>query len=208
MNKKPLTILALLIASAFASAAGPVGDPNALPSGAFYRYTTEDGRLVMTNALPQEAIYTGYEVIDGAGRVLRTVEPAMPEEERLKKRAELQAEMRRQEEEEQLKRLYSTPEDAERARDRQIQALELNISYAETSISQAEEKLQKELSAAARFEKMGRDVPDTNKAAIEQLNRQLEDLRKEVTEHKAAIEKTREKFKPIIDRLADMKGRS
>ncbi|MDF1822330.1 MAG: hypothetical protein P1U64_12185 [Alcanivoracaceae bacterium] len=206
MKKTPLTLLALLMATASATAAGPVGDPNALPAGAFYRYTTEDGRLVMTNALPQEAIYTGYEVIDGAGRVLRTVEPAMPEEERLKKRAELQAEMRRAEEEQRLKRLYSTPEDAERARDRQIQALELNISYAQTSISQAEERLQKELTAAARFEKMGRDVPDTNKAAIDQLNRQLEDLRTEVRENEAQIEKTREKFAPIIDKLANMQS--
>lgn len=207
MIKRSATLLTLLIATASAGAAGP-GAVSDLPAGAFYRYTTEDGRIMMTNTLPQEAIYTGYEVIDGAGRVLREVEPAMPEEERLRKRAALQEEMRRKEEEERLKRFYSTPEDAERARDRQIQALELNISYARTAITQAEEKLQQELSAAARFEKMGREVPETNKAAIDQLNRQLEESRKEIAEAEAAIAKTKEKFAPIIERLAEMKKRN
>ena len=200
------SLILALVVPALASAAGKEEDPNALPPGALYRYTTEQGRMVITSTLPSEAIYTGYEIIDGAGRVIRSVEAAMPEEERLRRRDELMEEIRRKEEDEKLRKLYSTPADAERARDRQVQALSLNIDYAKSSISQAEEKLETELVAAAQFEKAGKEVPETNKAAISQLNRQIEELRKEIASHEAAIEKTRAKFEPIISRLSEIEN--
>lgn len=200
-----LTLLALPLISTGVEARTPEAasaktDPEALPPGALYRFRNASGSLMISSVLPEQAIYTGYEIIDNRGRVLRVVEPAMPEEERRK----LQEEMRLRQQDNQLKRLYPTPEDAERARDRQIASLRLGIDYARGIISQLDSKLAAEVASAADAERAGKPVPEAVQANIELYTRQIREQDDKIVDIEKDIGVVNEDFAPIIRRLREI----
>lgn len=168
-----------------------------IPAGALYRYRAADGQLKISSILPHEALAQGYEVIDGSGRVLRTVEPAIPEEER----ARLLAEKQQREEIERLRKLFPYAEDAERARDRQIASIELNIGYARGLIVQLDAKLANEVALAARAEQAGRPVSEGVQANIDVYTRQIREQEERIERLNADIEEVRSSFEPIILQL-------
>ncbi|MCK5875209.1 MAG: hypothetical protein KAG82_11000 [Alcanivoracaceae bacterium] len=198
--------LALPVLSTGVEARAPVAgsaaktDPEALPPGALYRFRNANGSLMISSVLPEQAIYSGYEIIDNRGRVLRVVEPAMPEEERRK----MQEEMRLRQQDNQLKRLYPTPEDAERARDRQIASLQLAIDYARGNISQLDGKLAAEVAKAAESERVGQPVPEVIQANIELYTRQIREQEEKIADTERDIDAVTEQFAPIIRRLREI----
>lgn len=198
MNRLSLTIL-LLAASIALPAAPP--KTQELPPGALYRYRAPSGNLVITNTLPTEAIYTGYEVVDANGRVISTVEPALPEEERQKRRQELLEEQERKRLDEEIRRLYATPDDAVRARDRQITTLNLSIEYARNTLNQLEDKLNSALEQAASYEQQGKEVPPAVSGQIDSYTRQIQDQEREISGYQRDINEIKREFAPIIDRL-------
>lgn len=202
MYKKISTcfFLSLVFAGLCLPAIAQESAPAPLPPGAMYRYTSDTGRLVMTSILPKEAIYLGYEIIDSSGRLLEKHEKALPEAER-----EAANERRRQlEQDHALKKLYATPDDALRARDRQINAIKLKISYARNNIVRLNQHLSGEVSAAASFEQVGRAVPETNQATIAQLTRQTKEQEKRIATFEQDIEALMTHFEPIIRRLRQL----
>lgn len=203
-----------LLLSALLLAAGLLAPPTVmaqssdeereLPPGAVYRYETADGGIELTNRLPPEAVKRGYEILDRQGRVIEKVAPAMTEEEREKLKEQEQrkrAAARQKKEDEKLLRLYAGPSDAERARDRQIDALQVNISYTRNNIDQLKDKLAREVSAAARHERQGREVPESIHEAIDHYQSQIDELEREIGEYEREIKSVRQEFKPIIERL-------
>lgn len=175
-------------------------DQEVLPPGALYRFRNANGSLMISSVLPEQAIYSGYEIIDNRGRVLRVVEPAMREEERRK----MQEEMRIRQQDNQLKRLYSTPEDAERARDRQIASLRLGIDYARGNIAQLDAKLAAEVARAAESERAGQPVSEAVQANIELYTRQIREQEEKIVDIERDIDVITEEFAPIIRRLREI----
>ena len=194
----------LVLAPAALSRNQKTPEAEALPPGAIYRYTNPQGSMVMTHTLPEEGLYAGYDIVDAQGRVIRTVEPAPTPEQQAAMRAQreqaLDAERQSQRDRE-LLRMYAAPDDAERARDRQIAALQLNIDYARGNISQTRSRLDQEISNAARIERSGREVPENTSVLIDRYTRQISDLEAEIAQHEADIEQVRQNFEPIIERL-------
>ena len=171
-----------------------------------YRHTTPDGNIAISATLSQQAIFAGYQVLDHNGRVLKEVAPAPPEEQ-ARRRQELAARQqaaRQAEQDESLRRLYAGPEDAERARERQVDALELKIGYARNTLVQLENKRDEEISNAARAERAGREVPDGTREAIDRYRRQMAETRREITAYQADIEAVRTQYEPIIERLRQL----
>lgn len=201
-----LTLLVLPLASTGVQARTPAApsatkaDQEVLPPGALYRFRNANGSLMISSVLPEQAIYSGYEIIDNRGRVLRVVEPAMREEERRK----MQEEMRIRQQDNQLKRLYSTPEDAERARDRQIASLRLGIDYARGNIAQLDAKLAAEVARAAESERAGQPVSEAVQANIELYTRQIREQEEKIVDIERDIDVITEEFAPIIRRLREI----
>jgi hypothetical protein len=191
-----ITVLPLA-ASLHARQPGIGADADALPAGALYRFRTANGSLMISSVLPEQAIQSGYEVIDNRGRVLRVVEPAIPESERSK----LQQEMRTRQQDAQLRRLYPTPQDAERARDRQISSLRLGIDYARGIISQLDTKLAEEVAKAATAERSGKPVPEVVQGNIDLYTRQIREQEEKIAELEQDIAAVVDDFAPIINRL-------
>ena len=87
-----------------------------------YRYTDERGTTVLSRqGVPPEHIGRGYQVLNEQGRVIRVIPPA-PTAEELRR---MQLEKARALSDVQLLRLYSTPEDVERARQRKLAELRM-----------------------------------------------------------------------------------
>ncbi|MFT6553149.1 MAG: chromosome segregation ATPase [Alloalcanivorax venustensis] len=179
------------------------------PAGeVMYRYTKPDGTLAVSATLNEQAIHAGYQVLDHNGRVLRREPPAPPEEQARRRQAmaaEQQAQ-RQAERDKELERLYAGPEDAVRARERQIEALELRISYATNTLAQLEEKRDQEVSLAARAERAGRPVPEGTRQAIEEYQRRMAHVRQEIAGYEKDKQAVREQYAPIIERLEELEG--
>ena len=168
-----------------------------IPKNALYRYTNSEGRLVISNTLPREAIYIGYEIVTPDGRVVKTVGKALPEEERIRLRDEL----RETERDKALLKLYPTPEDAERASKRQIAAIQLKITYAQNNIASLNSKLSEEVSDAAKYEKKGLPVPENTQKSIDQLSGQIHDEETMIEKYKQDIGAIAEEYDDIVKRL-------
>ena len=55
-----------------------------------YRYTDENGQIVISSTIPQEATKRGYDILSNNGRVIETIPPAPTEEEIAAREAEKQ----------------------------------------------------------------------------------------------------------------------
>lgn len=198
-------VLALLALPVLTLAAAKQNEP---AGEVMYRYTKPDGTLAVSATLNEQAIHAGYQVLDHNGRVLRREPPAPPEEQARRRQAmaaEQQAQ-RQAERDKELERLYAGPEDAVRARERQIEALELRISYATNTLAQLEEKRDQEVSLAARAERAGRPVPEGTRQAIEEYQRRMAHVRQEIAGYKKDKQAVREQYAPIIERLEELAG--
>ncbi|MCU5787845.1 hypothetical protein [Alloalcanivorax marinus] len=201
-----LWLLPVLWWPALSPAAPARPDPEA--GTVMYRHTTPDGNIAISATLSQQAIFAGYQVLDHNGRVLKEVAPAPPEAQarRRQELAQRQQAERQARQDEELRRLYAGPEDAVRARERQVDALELKIGYARNTLVQLENKRDEEIRNAARAERAGRDVPDGTREAIERYNRQIADTREEMAAHHQDIEAVRAQYEPIIERLRPLEA--
>ena len=198
-------VLALLALPILTPAAPKQNEP---AGEVMYRYTKPDGTLAVSATLNEQAIHAGYQVLDHNGRVLRR-EPPAPPEEQARRRQAMEAEQQAQrqaERDKELERLYAGPEDAVRARERQIEALELRISYATNTLAQLEEKRDQEVSLAARAERAGRPVPEGTRQAIEEYQRRMAHVRQEIAGYEKDKQAVREQYAPIIERLEELAG--
>lgn len=198
-------VLALLALPILTPAAPKQNEP---AGEVMYRYTKPDGTLAVSATLNEQAIHAGYQVLDHNGRVLRREPPAPPEEQARRRQAmaaEQQAQ-RQAERDKELERLYAGPEDAVRARERQIEALELRISYATNTLAQLEEKRDQEVCLAARAERAGRPVPEGTRQAIEEYQRRMAHVRQEIAGYEKDKQAVREQYAPIIERLEELAG--
>lgn len=198
-------VLALLALPVLTPAAAKQNEP---AGEVMYRYTKPDGTLAVSATLNEQAIHAGYQVLDHNGRVLRREPPAPPEEQARRRQAmaaEQQAQ-RQAERDKELERLYAGPEDAVRARERQIEALELRISYATNTLAQLEEKRDQEVSLAARAERAGRPVPEGTRQAIDEYQRRMAHVRQEIAGYEKDKQAVREQYAPIIERLEELEG--
>ncbi|MFC4260757.1 DUF4124 domain-containing protein [Marinobacter lacisalsi] len=177
---------------------------SSLTDARMYRYKDDNGRMVISNTVPQEASTRGYEILNNQGRVVERIAPA-PTEEELRQRAE--EERRQQEAEEQrvrdkaLLRRYRHPDDAVRALHRKIDELEGLIQLKRGNISVIESQLDAEQSRAADLERSGREIPEGTLSKIERLQSQIQDIEAEIAVQNREIEQIRKSFREDIERL-------
>lgn len=169
-----------------------------------YRYTDENGRMVISNTVPQDAVKRGYEILNQQGRVIRKVAPALTEEEIAARAARKQRDKELKEQRRQDARLlerFTGPDSAVRAMHRKIEELSSLIQLKRGSISVLENQLRSEQSRAADMERQGREVPEGVLQKIDRLEQQISELESEVASQQAGIDQTRREFLKDIRRL-------
>lgn len=199
--KKLVLVLALAVSAPLWARSGKLAS-EVMPQGAYFRHVTPDGVVHLNRTLRIEAIQNGYQLLDSQGRVLEEVEGVeLNNEEARKQRME---DARQAREDKELLRLYAGPEDAVRARDRKIDALELSISYEENNLAQLQMKLDDEIAVAARSERAGKKVPAGVQEAIDRLKRQIATSEKKLADFDQEIDDANKEYSPIIKRLTEI----
>ncbi|MEE3118456.1 MAG: DUF4124 domain-containing protein [Pseudomonadota bacterium] len=175
-----------------------------------YRYKDDNGRLVISNTIPQEATKRGYDILNNSGRVVETVAPAPTEEELAAREAEKQRQKaleRQQEQDRQLLKRYSHPDQAVRAMHRKIRELEGLIQLKRGNISVISSQLDSEQSRAADMERAGRTIPDATLEKIRRLESQIRDLEREISIQTREINELKAGFEADIERLEEVTGK-
>jgi predicted RNase H-like nuclease (RuvC/YqgF family) len=174
-----------------------------------YRYEDENGRMVISNTIPQEATRRGYDILGNNGRVVETVPPAPTAEEIAAREAEKerqrQAEIQSQKDKELLER-YSHPDQAVRAMHRKVREMEGMIQLKRGNISVISSQLNNEQSRAADMERAGREVPEASLEKIRRLEAQIDDVEQEIQNQRRQIEEMKDEFKADIKRLEEVTG--
>lgn len=169
-----------------------------------YRYTDENGQLVISNTVPQEASKRGYDILNSKGRVIDTVAPAPTPEEIAAREAEekrQEAERLQLEHDQALLKRYSHPDEAVRAMHRKIRELESLNQLKRGNISVIVNQLNSEEGRAADMERAGREVPASTLEKIRRLEDQVRDIEQEIAAQNSDIRSLRNEFEADIQRL-------
>ncbi len=189
------------------AAAGMLFAANA--QATMYRYTDENGQLVISNTIPQEATKRGYEILSTNGRVMETIAPAPTAEEiagrEAEKERQRQLELQHSQDRELLKR-YSHPDQAVRAMHRKTRELEGVIQLKRGNISVISSQLDTEQSRAADLERAGRDIPEATLERIRRLESQVRDVEREISAQRQDISAMKKAFEVDIERLETITG--
>lgn len=156
-----------------------------------YRYTDDKGITVLSRqGVPPEFIAGGYEVLNEQGRVVKVIPPA-PSAEEMK---EILAEKARAGSDAQLVRLYSRPEDIDRALARKLAELDALIGVAHSNLQSSRLQQSNLQSQAADYERAGRTVPPQLLTQIENQKAEQERLQATIERYKAAREAAEASF--------------
>lgn len=178
-------------------------------SAGMYRYSDENGQVVISNTIPQEASKRGYDILNSSGRVIETVDPAPTAEEI----AAREAQKRRQEEQARQRELdrkllerFSHPDEAVRAMYRKIRELQGVSQLKRGNISVIESQLDSEQGRAADLERSGREIPEATLKKIRRLESNIREIERDISAQQAEIEAVRRRFHDDIERLETITG--
>lgn len=196
MNRSVKVCLSLIIGSGlFISSAA---------DARMYRYTDENGQMVISNTVPSRASVRGYDILNNQGRVIETVDAAPTAEELAERASRKEAERRQkqqQKEDTKLLRRFSHPDEAVKAMHRKIQEMQSLNQLKRGNIAVIVNQLDDEQSRAADLERSGRKVPEATLTKIDRLQSQVRDIEREITVQNAEISTMRKAFERDIQRL-------
>ena len=192
MHRPALTCCSLLLGLLLPVVAG---------ASELYRYIDDKGTTVLSRqGVPPEFVAKGYEVLNDQGRVIQVIPPA-PSAEEMKR---ILADKARASSDAQLLRLYSTPEDVERARQRKLSELDGLIGVARGNLQSVRTQQANLQSQAADHERAGRSVPAHLLAQIDNQKAEQERLNSDIERYQAARKEADSTFDADRDRLTEL----
>lgn len=127
-----------------------------------YKYKNEDGVTVLNSYIPARYVKNGYTILSLDGRVLEVIPRALTDREIRVRDSVLLAKQKRDREEREQKiadqnllRLYSTPEDVIRARDTKLTSIENFINTQQGNIRRLQNQKRQLESSLADIERAG-----------------------------------------------------
>lgn len=174
-----------------------------------YRYTDEEGQLVISNTIPQSATQRGYDILNSSGRVVETIPPAPTEAEIAAREAEKQRQKElaeQREQDAQLLKRFSHPDQAIKAMHRKLDELQGLIQLKRGNISVISSQLDSEQSRAANMERTGRKIPEATLDKIRRLESQIRDIEREISWQIQEIDSLKQAFEKDIKRLERVTG--
>ncbi len=174
----------------------------------FYRYKNENNQLVLTQTLPAQYADKGYDILNEKGRIVKTVPPALtPEEikardEALEKQRLALIEKKKQEAvDEELKQLYSQPNDAVRVLNRHVLDLQGVVGIKQAKIKSLQSQIMDEESRAAERQRKGYTVGEDALEKISSLRKDIVNTEADILELYKKLDKIVKEFDVKIKRL-------
>lgn len=199
----------------WAGAAMFMGLASTAAGAELFRYRNSDGVVVLANTIPAEYASNGYTVIDHRGRVLRVV-PRQLSGAELAARAEAEASERaaqaerlaRRRADEELLRLYSTPEDVDRAMERKLASIEGANDTVKANIQRLRTQKRNLQVQAAEIERSGQSLPQNILSGIRSIDDQIAEKEREIESRETEVLATRAGYETDRDRLRFLLGLS
>jgi hypothetical protein len=175
----------------------------------WFRYYDDKHQPTVTDSITPEHVARGYDALTANMQLIKHVNPqrALSPEELAAVRAKRDADAQRAKDDKQLLRLYSGPLDAEHARDRQLDAIQLRIDFSNNALASMRQRRAAEAQRAAVFERTGKPVPADLKQSIASYDQQITAAQNEIAQRKADQEKVRAEFAPVVARLQELTGK-
>ncbi|MDX1692162.1 MAG: DUF4124 domain-containing protein, partial [Ketobacteraceae bacterium] len=149
-----------------------------------------------------------YDILGSDGRVIKTIPRALTEEElqaleekKQSKEEMLEEKARQEAADKKLLTIFSSPKDAERARDRKIEALDVLISVNRGNIVRLQSEYDQAQQEAAKLERSGKSVPEHLIEKMDRIERQIRKLQETIDEKEREKQEVREQYARDIERL-------
>lgn len=190
----------LLLTCALGSSAAHAADAR------WYRYYDDKKQANVTDSISPEHIAHGYDELTASMQLIKHVPPqrALTAQELANAKLNRETEAQRARDDKQLRRLYSSVADAEHARDRQLNAIQLRLDFSTSSLTGLRQRRAVAAQKAATFERTGKPVPKDSKDAIAEYDQKIQAAQLEISARKSDQDKIRAEFNPIIQRLQEL----
>lgn len=172
----------------------------------WYRYYDAKNQPNVTDNVTPEHTIHGYDELTAGMQIIKHV-PAqrlMTAQELATAKAKRDADAKRERDDKQIQRLYSSSADAEHARDRQLDAIQLRIDFSTNTLTNLRQRRTDEAQKAAVFERTGKPVPKDTKDGIAKYDKQIQSAQLEINSRKAEQDKIRTEFTTVIERLKEL----
>ncbi|HIG42173.1 MAG: hypothetical protein ABGY96_16520 [bacterium] len=178
-----------------------------------YRYINEDGVTVLDNHVPARYVDNGYTVLSLTGQVLEVVPRALSESE-IQERNDKAVEQQHREKTEReqkiadqnLLRIYSTPDDVIRARDAKIASIEGFIEDSRSSLGRMNSQKRLIESQYADIERSGGNITDKQINQIRALENRISQNRSGIELKLSEIDVVRGSFATALKRVQELYG--
>ncbi|WP_444910837.1 hypothetical protein [Microbulbifer sp. TRSA005] len=169
-----------------------------------YRYTDEQGIMVLNEMVPPEYVAKGYEILNLSGRVIEVVPPQLsPEEFEAQRRQEAREEADRK-----LLKRYNSLADIESARKRKLAIVEQDMAIMHSNITSLTRQITQEETQAARTQRGGREVAPELLKRIADLQKEVAVLRERLKRRADEASSIGEEFDKAATRYAEITNRS
>jgi len=183
-------------------------EPVVAQSTDLYRYTNDQGNIVVDYQVPPEYAPRGYEILNEEGIVIKVVPRELTEEEleqqniREMEAAAAAAERERLRQwDESLLLRYSTIEDIEAAMDRALRDLRIRVSILKSNTRSLKQQVENYQADAADIERRGETVDVSRLTAIEQLQAEIGATERSIVDREIEIQAVQDAFKEDINRF-------
>lgn len=177
----------------------------------FYRYTNDQGVIVVDDHVPPEHVKKGYEVVNEKGVVVRVVPRELsPEEQEIADARKLQEDQAKAEEQrlrewdESLLMRYSTVEDIEAAKERALMDLKIRVSILKGNKRSLKQQVENYQSEAAEMERMGAEVDVARLSKIEDLQSEIATTDRAIADRQNEIEAVSAAYDADIGRFSQL----
>jgi hypothetical protein len=174
-----------------------------------YRYTNDQGNMVVDYQVPPEYVPKGYEILNEKGMVIEVVPRELSEEERANRDIQVRLAEEAQAEQERLREWdetlllrYSTIEDIEAARERALSNLRIRVSILKSNKRSLKTQVENYQAQAADQERRGQPVDVKHVNAIEELQGEIAITESAIVDRQAEIEQVSSEYEADIDRFS------
>lgn len=176
-----------------------------------YRYINDEGHHVVAYQVPPEFVANGYDILSPTGALIETVPRTLDESERQgadsaaqRARDEAREVERIRKWDESLLLRYSTIEDIEAARDRELRDLRIRVSILKGKLRSLKQQVENYQAIAADQERLGREVDVEHLKAIDDLQSEIASTERAVADRQSEIAAVEADYERDMQRFAQL----
>ena len=178
------------------------------PAQQRYRYVNDQGVVVLDQSIPTRFLDRGYTILGGDGHVIKVV-PSVEDRKRLDEQQRVvDAERKRQDRlaqsDQELLRMYSSPEDVERARDRKMESIRTAIAITEGNLRRLIAQKKTIEVQGVQLERSGRAASPEMVNNLKIVSGQIRDRQIEIAGRKDELEHVRKAFDVNAQRVREL----